>query len=202
MLVCAKVHTFGTRDRGCSAHPAFPAPSLQERRKRICKTSGETRRENADACLYRVPCAAPQERWLMIALQTPDPQESRPIWVRLKAGHESGAYEVSSVTPANRPIRLRTIFQPSDASSHQVVGEIALRQLAAHLDEGVGWTPGGGGGGDGDDKILARFALALPDGRCGRVRASPARSCCACLFRPPQAGGGIEHLTQLSALPS
>src|SRR6185436_3600302 len=49
MLVCAKCATFGTRDRGCSAHPAFPAPSLQERRKRICKSSGETRRENADA---------------------------------------------------------------------------------------------------------------------------------------------------------
>src|SRR5688572_8786836 len=28
MLVCANVHFFGTRDRGCSAHPAFPAPSL------------------------------------------------------------------------------------------------------------------------------------------------------------------------------
>jgi hypothetical protein len=29
MLVCANCATFGTRDRGCSAHPAFPAPSLR-----------------------------------------------------------------------------------------------------------------------------------------------------------------------------
>jgi hypothetical protein len=28
MLVCANVHSLGTRDRGCSAHPAFPAPSI------------------------------------------------------------------------------------------------------------------------------------------------------------------------------
>src|SRR5439155_186775 len=27
----------GTRDRGCSAHPAFPAPSLQERDNEIAK---------------------------------------------------------------------------------------------------------------------------------------------------------------------
>src|SRR5437879_243324 len=27
MLVCALMHIFGTRDRGCSAHPALPAPS-------------------------------------------------------------------------------------------------------------------------------------------------------------------------------
>src|SRR5450755_1881557 len=27
MLVCAFFRTFCTRDRGCSAHPAFPAPS-------------------------------------------------------------------------------------------------------------------------------------------------------------------------------
>src|SRR5213076_2138905 len=30
MLVCALMHIFGTRDRGCSAHPAFPAPSVFE----------------------------------------------------------------------------------------------------------------------------------------------------------------------------
>src|SRR5215204_7162641 len=31
MLVCAFVCATGTRDRGCSAHPAFPAPSLFRR---------------------------------------------------------------------------------------------------------------------------------------------------------------------------
>src|SRR6059058_2925978 len=30
MLVCALMHNFGTRDRGCSVHPAFPAPSIFE----------------------------------------------------------------------------------------------------------------------------------------------------------------------------
>src|SRR6202040_4480581 len=38
---------------------------------------------------------------------------------------------------------------------HQIVGEIARRQLAAHLDEGGGFI----GAVDGDDEILARVAL-------------------------------------------
>src|SRR6266480_1796246 len=37
MLVCANCAILGTRDRGCSAHPAFPAPSLQERDNEIAK---------------------------------------------------------------------------------------------------------------------------------------------------------------------
>src|SRR5688572_30390820 len=37
MLVCANCATFGTRDRGCSAHPAFPAPSLRREGQQICK---------------------------------------------------------------------------------------------------------------------------------------------------------------------
>ena len=49
MLVCAKCATFGTRDRGCSAHPAFPAPSIFEGGKRICITRAKSRREIADA---------------------------------------------------------------------------------------------------------------------------------------------------------
>src|SRR5437899_9794089 len=36
-----------TRDRGCSAHPAFPAPSDFERREDYLQTSGDHRRENA-----------------------------------------------------------------------------------------------------------------------------------------------------------
>ena len=35
MLVCANVHFLGTRDRGCSAHPAFPAPSVLQEGQRI-----------------------------------------------------------------------------------------------------------------------------------------------------------------------
>ena len=39
-----------TRDRGCSAHPAFPAPSFFEGDNDM-KTSGASRRENANAYL-------------------------------------------------------------------------------------------------------------------------------------------------------
>src|SRR5207248_7812049 len=49
MLVCAYNAQFGTRDRGCSAHPAFPAPSIFEGGKRICITRAKSRREIADA---------------------------------------------------------------------------------------------------------------------------------------------------------
>jgi hypothetical protein len=38
MLVCANAQFLGTRDRGCSAHPAFPAPSLRREGQRDCKT--------------------------------------------------------------------------------------------------------------------------------------------------------------------
>src|SRR6185436_14378340 len=43
MLVCAFVCAYCTRDRGCSAHPVFPAPSLFEG-ERLFQTSGATRR--------------------------------------------------------------------------------------------------------------------------------------------------------------
>src|SRR5215207_10836001 len=41
---------FSTRDRGCSAHPAFPAPSLLREGQTNWKTSGKPCRENEDAC--------------------------------------------------------------------------------------------------------------------------------------------------------
>src|SRR5665213_1932395 len=43
---CASLSKSCTRDRGCSAHPAFPAPLLS-RAGRIWQNSGEWRRENA-----------------------------------------------------------------------------------------------------------------------------------------------------------
>src|SRR6266436_3146293 len=46
MLVCDFRSAFCTRDRGCSAHPAFPAPS--NLRDDDTQTSGVSRRENAD----------------------------------------------------------------------------------------------------------------------------------------------------------
>ena len=43
-----------TRDRGCSAHPAFPAPSFVRDNDR--QTSGVSRRENADVyLLFEIP---------------------------------------------------------------------------------------------------------------------------------------------------
>src|SRR5262249_43084552 len=49
---CASPHSFCTRDRGCSAHPAFPAPSSFERCGNYHQTSGASRRETAE--LYSV----------------------------------------------------------------------------------------------------------------------------------------------------
>src|ERR1700680_2932149 len=46
---------FCTRDRGCSAHPVFPAPSVFEEGE-ITQTSGESRRENTNARLERRHC--------------------------------------------------------------------------------------------------------------------------------------------------
>ena len=47
MLVCAPFCAHCTRDRGCSVHPAFPAPSLFEWCENDFETSGASRRENA-----------------------------------------------------------------------------------------------------------------------------------------------------------
>src|SRR4029079_2837328 len=38
MLVCIFVCANRTRDRGCSKHPVFPAPSISTRAKRRCKS--------------------------------------------------------------------------------------------------------------------------------------------------------------------
>ena len=52
MLVCPFVCANRTRDRGCSKHPVFPAPSDFEGGK--FQTSGETRREIAKSYLRRM----------------------------------------------------------------------------------------------------------------------------------------------------
>src|SRR3979490_904239 len=44
MLVCVFFCASCTRDRGCGAHPVFPAPSVS-RGTTKCKTSGASRRE-------------------------------------------------------------------------------------------------------------------------------------------------------------
>ena len=50
MLVCALPRAHCTRDRGCSKHPAFPAPSRLEG-KEFQQTSGAVRRGNANVHL-------------------------------------------------------------------------------------------------------------------------------------------------------
>src|SRR5437762_1603237 len=49
MLVCAFLCANCTRDRGCSAPSAFPAPSLRGRM--LMQTSGRSCRENENVCL-------------------------------------------------------------------------------------------------------------------------------------------------------
>src|SRR5258708_5243597 len=52
MLVCVFFCAACTRDRGCSAHPVFPAPSALYEGGND-KSSGGSRRENADAYPHR-----------------------------------------------------------------------------------------------------------------------------------------------------
>src|SRR5207302_6431497 len=47
MLVCALPRAHCTRDRGCSKHPAFPAPSVL--REKVMQASDFLSRENANA---------------------------------------------------------------------------------------------------------------------------------------------------------
>jgi hypothetical protein len=54
MLVCSFVSANRTRDRGCSKHPVFPAPSLFSMRANEMQTSGDQRREIAK--LYQRHC--------------------------------------------------------------------------------------------------------------------------------------------------
>src|SRR6266496_5136251 len=50
MLVCSFVCANRTRDRGCSKHPVFPAPSVSRGQEILQQTSGDQRREIAKAC--------------------------------------------------------------------------------------------------------------------------------------------------------
>ena len=69
MLVCAiSCAILGTRDRGCSAHPAFPAPSISREGQRICKPRAKTRRENGHACFHVIASEAKQSTLSAAAL--------------------------------------------------------------------------------------------------------------------------------------
>ena len=51
MLVCAFPCANCTRDRGCSAHPVFPAPSISSEGAKLKQASGISCRENTDVYL-------------------------------------------------------------------------------------------------------------------------------------------------------
>src|SRR5436309_2925371 len=51
MLVCVYYCAFGTRDRGCSRHPAFPAPSVFKRANEFAKLG----RNRAARIIFVVP---------------------------------------------------------------------------------------------------------------------------------------------------
>ena len=53
MLVCAFLCANCTRDRGCSEHPVFPAPSDFEGQTKFMQTSGAMRREIANVIFSR-----------------------------------------------------------------------------------------------------------------------------------------------------
>src|SRR5216683_4232197 len=57
MLVCAFLCATCTRDRGCSAHPAFPAPSMIEGTDRSSKARANhaARRRTRICCLKMEP---------------------------------------------------------------------------------------------------------------------------------------------------
>src|SRR5438046_539132 len=84
MLVCVYYCAFGTRDRGCSRHPAFPAPSVLKRDNEFGKPRAKPCREIADA--HSIPTSSRRtpgpirrggsclKRWL-----TTLPKQLRPV---------------------------------------------------------------------------------------------------------------------------
>jgi len=74
MLVCAFAMCTGTRDRGCSAHPVFPAPSFQEEGNDVFKprASAPRDREGVDDDRHHL-APSPDE-----AKRNPGPLQHRP----------------------------------------------------------------------------------------------------------------------------
>src|ERR1700704_6279824 len=77
---CAHSSTHCARDLGCSAHPAFPAPSDFERSRKYLQTSGGSRRENAKVYLPSLraqrsnPCCRTKKEWI-----GPPPNQWTPV---------------------------------------------------------------------------------------------------------------------------
>jgi hypothetical protein len=84
MLVCANAQIFGTRDRGCSAHPAPLRPRLSRGTTNLERTRARTCRGIAGACSavrknpYSAACSSGATRGKIIWMRVPPPgSESR-----------------------------------------------------------------------------------------------------------------------------
>src|ERR1041385_708424 len=83
----------------------------------------------------------------------------------------------------------------AELHGHQIVGEIARRQLAAHFYKGGGVV----GAVDGDDKILARLALRLGGGTFADASEPVGhfQNLQLAIFMPAQIGGRVKRLADL-----
>src|ERR1700730_3469111 len=100
MLVCAFYVPFCTRDRGCSKHPAFPAPSIDGRNE--LQSPGETRRGNAEVCfvvsvvIVREGGRSSIPETLMVESSEPGVLDTRlrgyDSWVWARASRQRGAW--------------------------------------------------------------------------------------------------------------
>src|SRR6266487_4123900 len=115
MLVCAFFAQSCTRDRGCSARPAFPAPSVWEKVETFGQTSGEACRENADA--YLLP-----EFESDVAMRTPNHPRHPEAVVR------STALEGHGHRRAAHPSRLTRRCVHRRAHTSEAVIFLAVRQ--------------------------------------------------------------------------
>src|SRR5206468_12748170 len=100
MLVCSFVFAIRTRDRGCSKHPVFPAPSF-EGGKFTQQPSGAMRREIAKSC-----------RRMGGAKRYPSPHA--PALMGIASLHSSYRSHVISSEATGRSLRT----EPDDSRQH------------------------------------------------------------------------------------
>jgi hypothetical protein len=142
MLVCANAQSLGTRDRGCSAHPAFPAPSVSRVRTKNLDSSGKTCRENEHVCFRVIASEAKQSTYPLAAPWIASSQAllaltagATPSLVIAREGGRSSIPEATVIDPRGRgvldapPSRGMTALGGSD--------EFALRPSNEPLTEPI-----------------------------------------------------------------
>ena len=102
MLVCTFAMCTGTRDRGCSKHPVFPAPSIQEEGNEFSNLGRNTPRDRESV----LRCVARMER---SAIR--DHSNTAPV----RCAHKGGGLRMRSPTPTSSP-SLRPPSLPSPAA--------------------------------------------------------------------------------------